>query len=380
MVRQAIAQWPDYPAIARQVHRRFGLPRTVSVAVCDSLGLWHFFPKKTPGTRLVGMRRIAKLPRIALSRGAVIELQPVEKELLLAQLHVADLQCRLRRWELRFRAEFRHQQKHSSRLLRRSRQHAEKSIALFSRSAHDLKTPLSMLAIPLEKLAIEGDGLPVALRLQLEKIRTALYSVLRAVTHSLDAAQLFLAKNSPILQPHDLGNFISHVVEVYAIAFESYGIALKTEFEKGIICEIDPVDFEKILNNLLSNALKYNLPGSTVSLRLKSVGDNACLYIEDSSLSVPDLKQDAGGNPWSFSSHGIGLTVVRELVRRNRGRLSIHKIPNGMQLILTLPATPQLQKAARSVRPHGFALTMHEIELIAAEHNLLSRRPQVISG
>lgn len=246
---------------------------------------------------------------------------------------------------------------------------------MFSKYAHDLKTPLSMLTIPLEKLAIEDDTVPVRLRLQLEKIRIAIYTVLRTVTHSLDATRLVNRSGKTLLLPYDLSQFAKQVVDVYSIVFESYGITLLLDLQKQIICEIDPIQMEKILNNLLSNAIKYNMPGSTVTVSLRSVGNEALLSIADNGIGSEMPLAKKTRNPWVLSSHGYGLSIVRELVRLNRGKLHItHRGGAGTTVAISLPCAPELAAAAEARRPHNFDFTLHEVELMAAERNALSRR------
>ncbi|HNA78657.1 MAG TPA: HAMP domain-containing sensor histidine kinase, partial [Turneriella sp.] len=256
------------------------------------------------------------------------------------------------------------------------RDDAEKRIGLFSQYSHDLKTPLSMLTVPLEQLVIEDDSVPVPLRLQLEKIRTAIYSVLRTVTHSLDAARLVTRRQKPMLIPQDFTEFVRQVADVYSLVFESYGIRLKMNLEPLVICEIDPIQFEKILNNLLSNALKHNMPGGEVLITLKTENHRAVLLVSDSGLgpgTEPGRRRNR--NPWAFSSHGFGLSIVRELVRLNRGTMQFSSRTGvGTTVTVVLPTVPELAAAAERGRRHNFNFTMHEVELMAAERNALSRR------
>lgn len=366
-----------YTALGHWLQRRFSPGRRLKVAVCDELGLWHIFPKGYLTHKPEGFHTIPGLKRIAINPPEPARKKAAAlRELLTAKLEAIDLYYRLRRQAIRHEAEKRMVAAANRRTRRRIRDAAEKRIGLFSQYSHDLKTPLSMLTVPLEQMVIEDETIPVRLRLQLEKIRSALYSVLRTVTHSLDAARLVTRRQKPMLMPQDLTAFVRHIADVYSLVFESYGITLKLHLETAVICEIDPIQFEKILNNLLSNALKHNMPGGEVSISLRIENGHALLTVCDSGLGPgEDSRRRRQRNPWAFSSHGYGLSIVRELVRLNRGTMQFSSRTGvGTTVTVTLPAVPELGDAAQSMRQHNFSFTMHEVELMAAERNALSRR------
>ncbi|GAB4422423.1 MAG: hypothetical protein OHK0011_01350 [Turneriella sp.] len=366
-----------YITLAHWLQRRLLAGRKLSIAVCDELGLWHIYPGGLLAHNPVGFYPVTGLRRIAVAPPEPARTRiAAERELLSAKLEAIDLYYRLRRQAIRHEAEKRLLAATGRRMRRRIRDDAEKRIGLFSQYSHDLKTPLSMLTVPLEQMVIEDESIPVRLRLQLEKIRTAIYSVLRTVTHSLDAARLVTRRQKPMLIPQDITVFVRQVAEVYSLVFESYGISLQLNLESAVIAEIDPIQFEKILNNLLSNALKHNMPGGKVIITLHNQNRRAVLAISDSGLGPgEDLGRRRNRNPWAFSSHGYGLTIVRELVRLNRGTMQFtSRTGIGTTVVLTLPAAPELAPAAQSSRRHSFNFTMHEVELMAAERNALSRR------
>jgi signal transduction histidine kinase len=366
-----------YIALARWLQHRLARGRSLRVAVRDELGLWHIYPEAVIAYKPVGFHTLPGLRRIAINPPEPAREKAIAlRELLAAKLEAIDLYYRLRRHAIRHEAEKRLIAATERRTRRRIRDDAEKRIGLFSQYSHDLKTPLSMLTVPLEQMVIEDESIPVRLRLQLEKIRAAIYSVLRTVTHSLDAARLVTRPQKPMLMPQDLTAFVRNVADVYSLVFESYGITLRLNLERAVICEIDPIQFEKILNNLLSNALKHNMPGGEVSITLSIENARARLAIYDSGLGPGETTGRRHQiNPWAFASHGYGLSIVRELVRLNRGTMQFSSRSGvGTTVTVYLPAVPELAAAAQRVRQHNFNFTMHEVELMAAERNALSRR------
>lgn len=376
---EKIAASKTYLALAKVLHNNLTLKRDDLLALEDGIGVWHFYPTQSVSARLdkYHFHKISR--RVAISckeRARAFQKNKFPEQLLELKLKNLDLVARLERSKDIAVSETRDVIKKEREIHKKVKASAAEKIRLFSNYSHDLKTPLSMIAIPLQQLVLEEEKLPVKLRLKLEQIKMAVYSVLRTVSHSLDAARLVVRKQKPVLQPYDLSDFAMRVCEVYAVVFESYGIAVEFDLTPDTIVEIDAMQFEKVINNLLSNALKYSLPGGTVHITLKPFERSAVFSITDSGLPMREKPRSQSVRAsWTFSSHGYGLEIVKELVRLNRGKLRFIRSRNaGTTVQVELPHTPELKRAADAVRPHNFNTTMREVELIAAERTLLSRR------
>ncbi len=387
----AITNVRGHGELARAVYRIARRSANISaVAVQDSLGLWHSYPGgrvmaqvKEYNLRL-NKRLVCNVPNAARNR--VLSLLHEAVEIINVKLEALDLRERFARLEMLATAEMKEALRHEKELRKHLKRSAEEKIRFFSTYSHDLKTPLSLLTMPLENLAVHDDRLPPALRLQLEKIKIAIYNVLRTVGHSLDAARLMTQSRRQILLPYDFSAFVRHVAEVYSIVFESYGMSLETEIDGEIIAEIDPIQMEKVINNLLSNSIKHNLPGCTTRIKLSRMAGKAQLTISDNGLggmvALPESgrRPVAGVNPWVLSSHGYGLGIVRELLKLNRARLRIKSEKGvGTTVSILLPAQDYLAASTSGMRMHNFYHTMHEVELLASERTQLSRRKKTLA-
>lgn len=378
-VEEQIVISESYLALAKVLHKNLTLKRDELLALEDGIGVWHFYPTRSVSARLDKSHFHKISRRIAISckeRARAFLKSKMPARLLELKLENLDLLARLERSKGIAASETREIIKREKEIHKRLKATAAEKIRLFSNYSHDLKTPLSMIAIPLQQLVLEEEKLPVKLRFKLEQIKMAVYSVLRTVSHSLDAARLVVRKQKPVLQPYDLSDFVMRVCEVYAVVFESYGITLEFDLTPATIVEIDAMQFEKVINNLLSNALKYSLPGGTVIITLRPLAKSAVFSVTDSGLPMREKpKNQSVRASWTFSSHGYGLEIVKELVRLNRGKLRFIRLRGaGTTVQVELPHTPELKRAADAMRPHNFNTTMREVELIAAERTLLSRR------
>lgn len=337
----------------------------------------YFEPGETENRIAVRWRNPGKILRTVKSR--LNSLYPAIR----MKLEALDLSSKLERSRLNAQAEIRQQSRLAKLSQRRAMREAQDTIHVFSRQSHDLKTPLSMLTIPLETLVVREDELPSRMRLKLEQIKISIYSLLRGVTETLDAAQVLGRKRKSILSPHNLSDFVQSIADVYQIIFESYGSVLKTRILPGIVAEIDPVQMEKILGNLLSNAIKHSLPGSETVLSLSLKSRTIELSVADGGLGISygekslSQRQARTGSSWAFSSHGFGLKIVRELVRNNHGTFTLTSRKGlGSTATISLPLAENFSQYATNFRPYSFDRTIREVELLAAERTALSRRPK----
>jgi two-component system phosphate regulon sensor histidine kinase PhoR len=112
----------------------------------------------------------------------------------------------------------------------------------------------------------------------------------------------------------------------------------------------DPDGLERLLLNLLDNAIKYNREGGRVTLRLAALDGQASIEVEDTGIGIaPDALpriferfyrvdkgrgRDQGGT-------GLGLAIVKHIVQAHGGRLAIEStFGQGTTVRVTLPAAP----------------------------------------
>ncbi len=362
-----------------------------AVAVQDKLGLWHTYPGRRPRLDTEGFASLDSPERVALKttklasslRAATVKLRTL-LPVLRVKLEAIDSHERLARSDFLRAAEERLHQSAERRIHRSLRREIDAKIGIFSRHSHDLKTPLSMIVFPLETLVLHEEKIPPKLRLKLEKLKMAVYGALRGVTNTLDAARVLGGGRRGELVAHNLSDFVRHVAEVYAIVFESYGSSLATEITPDIWAEIDAVQMEKVLNNLFSNAIKHNIPGSRTVISVGKARGGVEISVVDGGLGINYAggsvarEQEKVRGGWAFSSHGFGLKIVRELVRANRGSFSL-KSKTGIGTVATvrLPLIKRSSEScAQAQRPFRFDHTFYEVELLAAERTALSRRPR----
>ena len=137
-------------------------------------------------------------------------------------------------------------------------------------------------------------------------------------------------------------------VELARCRAEEAGIALETELEPVARCVGDRDRLAQVLDNLLSNALKFTPPGGRVTVRLVDEGAYARIEVTDTGVGIPAEDQphlfdrfyrarNATGH--SIPGLGLGLTIVRTIVEGHGGSVSVHSGPDeGATFTVLLPA------------------------------------------
>lgn len=107
-------------------------------------------------------------------------------------------------------------------------------------------------------------------------------------------------------------------------------------------------DLYQIVFNLMENGIKYNQPGGTLTVSLHRNDDNAILIVQDTGMGIPEeavshiferfFRVDKARSRASGGS-GLGLSIVRAIVQKNRGEINVHSVPGeGTQFTVTFPS------------------------------------------
>ena len=206
----------------------------------------------------------------------------------------------------------------------------------FSNVSHEFRTPLTLIAAPADD-ALRDDlhPLPGPQRARMEVIRRNARRLRRLVNDMLDFARIEGGRLQAETEETDLVQLTREVALSFAPAIERAGLRFALELEPlGGPVHIDRDMWEKILLNLLSNALKFTLEGS-VTVTLRPEGEDVVLTVADTGAGI--AASDIGHLFERFyraprpaaRSHegtGIGLALVSELARLHSGDVSVKSV------------------------------------------------------
>ncbi|MBD1933703.1 response regulator [Funiculus sociatus] len=226
-----------------------------------------------------------------------------------------------------------------SRLYQKTRQQAERLLELdrqktefFQNVSHEFRTPLTLMLGPLESAVNQHQDLPY------EQAAIALRNsrrLLRLVNQLLDIQRLDAGKMQASFRPCNLVEFVETIVEAFRPYCEKKGLNLLTYTSPCLPVYLDLERFDKVLYNLLSNAMKFTPVGGTITVTVESAGDHVRVQIADTGIGIrpeqiPHLferfRQAEGSVNRSYEGSGLGLALVKELVELHGGQISIGSV------------------------------------------------------
>ncbi|WP_341527163.1 response regulator [Nostoc sp. UHCC 0302] len=226
-----------------------------------------------------------------------------------------------------------------SRLYEKTRQQAERLLELdkqktefFQNISHEFRTPITLIQGPLESAIGAGEGLSYSQSaIALRNSRR----LLRLVNQLLDLQRLDAGRMQPSFRPCDLVEFVSQIVESFRPYCEKKGLHLLTELDKCPTVYLDMEKFDKVIYNLLSNAMKFTPEGGTISVKLQPEDDRCIVQVQDTGIGIvqeqiPHLferfRQAEGSENRSYEGSGLGLALVKELVELHGGSISLESV------------------------------------------------------
>ncbi|MFW6097273.1 MAG: sensor histidine kinase [Chloroflexota bacterium] len=211
--------------------------------------------------------------------------------------------------------------------------------------AHDLRTPLTVLAGYLEAME-EGTLKPTPERLGMMQQEVAgltrLVEDLRVLSLA-DADRLELN-----LAPADVGELLARVRDVHAPQAEAGSIALQVDVAPDLPqVRLDPARMRQVIGNLVSNALRHTAAGGSVTLQAARDDDGVVLRVQDtgSGIAGEDLphifdrfyRGDTARGAGRAAS-GLGLAIARSLVEMHGGTIGVESKPGeGSTFTIWLP-------------------------------------------
>ena len=216
----------------------------------------------------------------------------------------------------------------------------------FSNISHEFRTPLTLLLGPIEDLLND----PSSLEVNRYRIGVAYRNALRMqklVNTLLEFSRIEAGRLEGQFARVDIGAVTLDLASTFRSAIEKAGMQLKvTTAPVTDPVYVDPELWERIILNLVSNAFKYSHDGS-ITVDVCQVDHRVEVRVSDTGVGIAEDQQDkifdrfhrvenSGGR--SLEGTGIGLAMVRELVRLHQGVIAVTSKPGaGSTFTVTIP-------------------------------------------
>jgi PAS domain S-box-containing protein len=219
--------------------------------------------------------------------------------------------------------------------------------AFFSNVSHEFRTPLTLIMGPVEELRTRLADADPRTREELEMVRRNGLRLGKLVNTLLDFSRIEAGRMGVRFAPVDLSALTAELASVFRSAMEQGG--LRYEVDCPPLPEpvyVDRVLWEKIVLNLLSNALKFTFDGS-VRVAVRAEGGHALVTVADTGIGVPEhelprlferFHRIESARARSTEGSGIGLALVKELVALHGGTISATSVEGvGTEFTVCIP-------------------------------------------
>jgi signal transduction histidine kinase len=230
--------------------------------------------------------------------------------------------------------------------------------------SHELRTPLNAVIgyteIVTEQMEAEGnEGVVIDLR----RVHKAAENLLSMINSILDLAKIEAGRMEVCIEPADLNELITEIVETIQVLIGKNNNKLTVDFQgDGKPIMIDSAKLRQIIVNLLGNAAKFTT-GGHIGLQVKKSDSELIIAVSDTGIGMTEeqlahifeeFRQGDMSATREYGGTGLGLSITQRLCHLMEGQISVRSIPNKgstFTVHFPLPIKEANQALAQQVLP-----------------------------
>jgi signal transduction histidine kinase len=220
---------------------------------------------------------------------------------------------------------------------------------LIATVSHELKSPLTTVAGHLEMLESDTLGIGDQAKPSLAAIGRASQRMSRVIEDLLLLRKIGEAERPLGHDPVDLVELVHDAVAMTALLAGSKHLRLTVDVpDSPVLATGEREELDKVLLNLVSNAVKYTPEGRSISINLAAYAEAVALVVADEGIGISEEDQAClfteffrSSNPEAVAQPGtgLGLTIVKRIVERHGGSIHVDSCEGaGSTFVVTLPA------------------------------------------
>ncbi|NME72071.1 hybrid sensor histidine kinase/response regulator [Flammeovirga aprica] len=197
--------------------------------------------------------------------------------------------------------------------------------------AHDLKSPLSQIDGLIELMKFDMETFSSEQKEYISMIQDSIKKQEELITQILDLNALESQTSNLAIQPMDISRLVKEGVERFELTAQKKNITINVEAGESLYANVDETYFGQVLQNLVSNAVKFSPKGKEINVFIQEVEDNLEIHIKDEGpgLNENDKKklfgrfQKLSARPTGGEhSTGLGLSIVKKMVEDMNGTVT----------------------------------------------------------
>ncbi|MDT9595237.1 ATP-binding protein [Nocardioides zeae] len=207
-----------------------------------------------------------------------------------------------------------------------------------STASHELRTPVTTIVGYADMLADGTLGSPDPAHARiLDAIRRNGERLKELTNHLLVLSQLDSADLAAVADEVDLGSIAREAVDALELKAADRGVHLQASCPSGVRLSGDGVLLDRLVTNLVSNAVKFSRSGDGVDVRVRTDGVDAVLVVHDEGMGIPVAEHDqvftrfyrsSTAQQQAIQGTGLGLSIVAAIAERHGGRVTFTSRPD----------------------------------------------------
>lgn len=227
-----------------------------------------------------------------------------------------------------------------------SREAAKMRQEFFSNVSHELKTPMTAIKGYSELLQVGMVQDEVIKKEMLDKIQKEVMHMATLINDILTISRLETKDIQVQKYPIRMKLLVEDVVSSLFVEATKKEVAINTSLD-DVFYEADGQHMHQLVNNLISNAIKYNTDGGTVTIKVYERMNNLYIEVSDTGIGISQNEQDRvferfyrcdKARSRSIGGTGLGLSIVKHIVQYYLGSIQLQSTMNeGTTIIVVLP-------------------------------------------
>lgn len=214
-----------------------------------------------------------------------------------------------------------------------------------SMAAHELKTPITSIKAFTQLLQRLPEVQKGKSKVILEKTEDQINKLTKLISDLLDVSKMQAGKLIFQTEEFNIDDLVSETVEIFQQLTDTHAITLQGKTGKKVYG--DKYRIEQVLNNLLTNALKYSAKADRIDVKLMESDDYVTVMVSDYGIGIPHKHQDhifdrfyrvQDNDDRNYPGLGIGLYIASQIIIRHNGKIWLDsKEGRGSTFYFSLP-------------------------------------------
>jgi len=248
-------------------------------------------------------------------------------------------------------------------------------LQFFTNISHEFRTPITLIMGQIESLLESKESQLISNKL------LSVYKNTSKLNHLLSELLDFRKQEQGYLQIRVRKmNIVDFVYEIF-LTFNDFAFMHKIHYrfeceEKELFIYFDPVQLQKVFNNLLSNAFKFTKSGGEITLKIVKREDNVQILVSDSGIGIPQKEIDNifdrfyQVNQANIAGTGIGLALAKGIIDLHGGHISAQSTAGVGSVFEVLLKTGSNHFTAEQIMADDETYPMDKNNILAVEDDL----------